>query len=71
MSKRSLLLDLPPALFQELQQVSTAEGADITEFVRVALEEKLADLRTIRAFREQGPWRRVAGLRRPRRRSKT
>ena len=71
MNKHSLSLDLPPALFQELQQASTAEGADITEFVRVTLEENVADLKTIRAFREQDSWRRVPGLRRPRRRSKT
>ena len=71
MNKRSLSLDLPPALFEELQQASTAEGADITEFVRVTLEEKVADLKTMRAFREHGPWQRAPGLRRPRRRSKT
>jgi hypothetical protein len=64
MKQRVLSLDLPPALFQELQQASSAEGADITQFVRVTLEEKLADLRTMRAFREQGPWRRPPGLRR-------
>jgi hypothetical protein len=68
MNKHSLSLDLPPVLFQELQQVCTAEGADIREFVRVTLEEKLADLRTMRTFRA---WRAAPGVRRSRRSSKT
>jgi hypothetical protein len=71
MRERSLALHLPPVVFEELQQVSASEGSGIEDFVRAAVEEKLADMRTARYFRERGPWRALPGRRRPRRSGST
>ncbi len=71
MTKRVLAVHLPPAIFDELEEVGVIEGSGMEEFVRIALEEKLADLRTAQYFRERGPWRCVPGVRRPRRRHRT
>ena len=71
MKKRMLALYLPPAIFDELEELSTIEGSGMEEFVRVALEERLADLRTVEYFRQRGPWRCPPGTRRPKRTQRT
>jgi hypothetical protein len=66
MTTRVLAVHLPSEMFDELHEVSVTEGRQMEDFVRVTLEEKLADLKTARYFRQRGPWRCEPGTRRSR-----
>ena len=71
MTNRLLAVQLPSAVFDELNEVSRAEGSGMEEFVRVTVEEKLADLRTVRYFHQRGAWRCEPGTGRPQRTHRT
>jgi hypothetical protein len=70
MPRPPLSIDLPRDVLRELEQASVAEGRRVEEFVRVAVEEKLADLRTMQTFRARAPWGGVPGPKRPRKRNR-
>lgn len=53
MTEKTEPVRLQPSLLREVRKLAEAEGSSVSEFVNVAVAERVAALRTVRFFQER------------------